>query len=72
MKFHLCKQTRLYDGEPYCGPTSDHKPMEFNTLQEARIAVIVLNNLNPTGWNIWDSETHKLVEGFDFHSGEEK
>lgn len=64
--YHLCKQTRFYDGEPYCGYSSDNIPCEFEKLDDAQEKVKELNISNPVGWNIWDSETGELVDGFDF------
>lgn len=71
--YHIFKQTRVYEGEPYCGYTSfNHESgkkekLEFADLEEAkRFIQEYLNIVNPVGWNIWDAETGKLVEGNDF------
>lgn len=64
--YHLCKQTRVYDGEAYCGPTSNGFPAEYITLEEARAARSDFIKRNPVGWNIYDSETGLLVDGVDF------
>lgn len=69
--YHLCKQTRAYDGTPYCGYSSNNIPCEFEKLEDAREKVKELNNFNPVGWNIWDSETGLLIEGFDFMAGDD-
>lgn len=63
--FHLCKQTRIYQGRPYCGYTSNNVPAEFKSLEVARKMQAMFNARNPVGWNIWDAETGKLVDGFD-------
>lgn len=60
--FHLCKATRLYDGRPYCGFTSQYKPAEFATLEEAKQALDIFQAFNPVGWSIWDADTGKIVE----------
>jgi hypothetical protein len=65
--YHLFKQTRIYEGRPYCGPTSDGSPAEWKTLAEAKTAQQMFNERNPVGWNIYDAETLKLVDGHDFH-----
>lgn len=63
MRYHLEKQTRLYTGKPYCGPTSRGIPAEFNTLEEAVEEADLYQVENPVGWNVWDSETDKCVHG---------
>lgn len=68
MKYHLCKATRIYGGEPYNGPSSNGMNAEAETLEEAKIMADKLNERNPVGWNIWDSETGKIVIGNDFFS----
>lgn len=68
MKYHVIKATRLYYGYPYAGPSSDNENAEASTIEEAREWVAKLQERNPVGWNIWDSETEELVEGYDFHS----
>lgn len=65
--YHLCKQTRIYDGYPYRGPTSDGMPAEYEKLEEAKNAQADFNERNPVGWNIYYSETGKLVDGVDCH-----
>ena len=64
--YHLFKQTRIYEGRPYCGSTSDGFPAEWNTLSEARAAQRMFNERNPVGWNIYDADTGELVDGYDF------
>lgn len=64
--FHLCKQTRIYTGEPYCGYSSKNIPQEFISLYEAKEAQKELQKINPVGWNIYNAETGELVEGIDF------
>lgn len=70
MRYHLCKQTRLYNGQPYCGPTSNGKPAESNSLDRAIRMAKKFNIENPVGWNVYDSVTGLLIDGFDFFSGE--
>ena len=62
MMYHLCKQSRFYHGEPYCGATSAFLPASFVTLDEARMAVKLFLKRNPVGWDIYDSTTRKRVE----------
>lgn len=64
--FHLSKRTRIYDGEPYCGYTSDGVPAEYHTIEEARTARDKFQEFNPVGWNIYDAKTRELVEGYDY------
>ncbi len=64
--FHLFKQTRVYDGYAYCGVTSYGKPAEYATLEKAQQAVKEFTERNPVGWNIYDADTGKLIEGFDY------
>ena len=64
MKYHLFKQSRLYLGKPYCGPSSDNVPQEFDTLEEAKRARERLSARNPVGWNIW--RAGHVVLGHDF------
>ena len=66
MKYHLCKSTRIYRGEPYCGYSSGDAPCESNSLDEALALQTDLQKTNPVGWNIWDSETQTLVVGVDY------
>lgn len=63
--YHIVKQTRVYDGDPYCGYSSDNIPMEFNTIEEAVIKAKELQLLNPVGWNVFDSSTRRCVYGKD-------
>jgi hypothetical protein len=65
--YHLYKQTRIYAGEPYSGPTSDEKPAEYKSLEEAIIAKKEFTERNPVGWNIYNGDTGELVIGFDYH-----
>ena len=72
--YHLCKQTRLYDGEPYSGPSSFNADSgvkeicEAPTMLEAKSLQEKLQSINPVGWNIWDSTTGKLMDGCDMFS----
>jgi len=64
--YHLCKQTRTYEGEPYCGPTSYNKPAEFKFLADAIAATKTFIIRNPVGWNVYNSVTKELSYGYDF------
>lgn len=63
MRYHLCKVTRVYDGEPYCGPTSKGQPAGSDSLEEAVQMAKFFDRVNPVGWNVWDSETGQVVHG---------
>lgn len=65
--YHLYKQTRIYAGHPYWGPTSNGIPAQYETLEEAKQAQAEFNERNPVGWNIYDEETGRLVDGVDMH-----
>ena len=67
--FHVFKQTRLYSGAPYQGPTSNGFPAEYKTLKEAKIAAENFQQRNPVGWNIFDSETGNLIDGVNMFEG---
>lgn len=64
--FHLFKQTRAYNGEPYCGPTSDYTPASYKTIEAAKIAKLLFQERNPVGWNIFNAETGEIVSGYDY------
>lgn len=66
--YHLFKQSREYTGIPYSGPNSRDQPAQYKTLKEAKKAQEHFNNINPVGWNIYNSETFELVDGVDYHS----
>ena len=70
MRYHLCKQTRGYNGQPYCGPTSNGILAGSDDLDEALKMAKKFNIENTVGWNVYDSITGLLVEGFDLFSGE--
>lgn len=59
--FHLFKQTRAYNGDPYWGPTSDYKLASYKTLEAAKIAKLLFQERSPVGWNIFNGETGELV-----------
>lgn len=61
MKYHLIKTSRLYFGLPYCGPSSDNLPAEADTIEEAIRLLNELNDRNPVGWVIINSETRKHI-----------
>jgi len=60
--YHLCKKSRVYNGVPYNGPTSNYKDASTPSLKEARIMARRFTVLNPVGWDIYDSKTNKIVE----------
>ena len=60
-KYHLIKSTRVYDGYPYCGISSNNIPAETDTYDDAvKLQKKLLDN-NPVGWYIIDSSTGKKV-----------
>ena len=61
-RYHIVKATRGYYGRPYCGYSSNYKPMEFDELREAKEAVERLNDFNPVGWDIYDTVKSTFVE----------
>jgi len=61
MKYHLFKQSRVYTGRAYSGPTSDNKPAEAETLAEAIVLQAKMTAANPVGWDIFLSETKEQV-----------
>lgn len=61
MAYHLFKQSRIYEGRPYCGPTSNNVPASFATFDGAFSAKRIFTEKNPVGWDIYDADTQKLV-----------
>lgn len=70
MSYHLFKQSRVYQGQPYCGPTSNNIPAKFETIEQAEQAQELFTKSNPVGWNIFEAETGKLINGHDFFEEE--
>jgi|688.fasta_scaffold1033207_2 hypothetical protein len=67
MCYHLCKQSRMYRGEGYDGPTrKSEEPIDIASLEEAKRLQLLYQKRNPVGWNIYDADTEKLVDGLDF------
>lgn len=68
-RFHIEKQIRIYNGNGYSGFTTKQlelpEPLEFDTLEECEAVLPKLQEFNPVGWNVWDSETGKCVVGED-------
>lgn len=68
-RYHLCKQTRVYEGEPYHGHTSESLglvgPAEFDNLEEAIFWSLKFQQYNPVGWNVFDSQTGQCLVGKD-------
>lgn len=69
-RYHLYKQTRIYEGQPYAGYSMEFvRPLRdeaaSDDLEEAKHMAEALEQVNPVGWNIWDSTTGKLVSGHD-------
>lgn len=62
MRYHIIKASRSYDGNPYCGPSSDNLPAEADTLAEAIEWVERLTKRNPAGWVIVEIETGRKLE----------
>jgi len=65
--YHICKQTRIYCGQPYCGSTSNGMPAQYKTLEVAKMAQAEFTERNPVGWNIYDKKTGKLVDGIEIY-----
>lgn len=65
--YHLYKQTRIYDGHPYWGPTNNKIPAQYETLKKAKQAQTEFNKHNPIDWNIYDEETGRLVNNINMH-----
>ena len=61
MKYHIIKASRIYGGKGYCGVSSNNIPLEFETLHEAKQAIIELLKVNSVGWMIYDSITFELI-----------
>lgn len=61
-KYHVIKQSRCYEGQGYCGHSSDDIPQEFDTLEEARESVSRLLKRNAVGWSIYDSYNADLIK----------
>ena len=57
MKYHVIKRSRKYSGKPYCGATSDNHPAEADIMADAFTMALHLNEKNPIGWDVYDSET---------------
>jgi hypothetical protein len=55
MPYHISKASRQYQGAPYCGPTSDHRPATFGSLEEAEVAHARFQAINPVGWAIHEA-----------------
>ena len=62
MKYHIIKESRVYNGKCYCGASSNNTPLEFETLIDAKQTIINLLKINPVGWVIYNSTTLKLIE----------
>jgi hypothetical protein len=59
--FHLFKQSRVYTGQCYCGPTNGFRRAEYKTLKLAKEQRDAFQQRNPVGWDIYDAKTKKLV-----------
>ena len=62
MRYHLCKKSRLYDGHPYIGPSSDNVRAETDSVEHAREWADNMTKFNPVGFDIYDSTTGEKVE----------
>ena len=51
--FHLFKASRVYEGRPYCGPTSNGKPAQYKTRLAAVRAANRFLKKNPVGWSVY-------------------
>ena len=61
MKYHLFKKSRVYTGRPYCGPTSNGKPAETDSLGEAIVMQAKMTRDNPVGWDVFVSKTKEKI-----------
>jgi len=62
MTYHIVKASRIYTGQPYCGPSSGNRPATAATLAEAARLVAELSQVNPVGWRIYDAATRQEVK----------
>ena len=51
--FHLFKASRVYEGRPYCGPTSNGKPAQYKTRLAAVRAANRFLKKNQVGWSVY-------------------
>ena len=58
--FHLCKQSRVYNGLPYCGPTSDGVPA--HTLFPYKTMAQACGNVNPCDGSIVSEDYDRAEE----------
>lgn len=61
MRYHLYKATRCYSGVPYQGASSDHKPAQAGTLEEALVMRDLMTVKNSVGWIIHDTVANQDV-----------
>lgn len=67
-KYHIFKQTKMYEGKPYYTDSFAPSPLEFNSIKLAIAVASYMRILNPSGWNIWDASTSRLIDGIDIFS----
>lgn len=60
-RYHIFKLSRIYEGRPYCGPTSDGVPAEYNSLTEAKCAADNFLIRNAVGWQVFDSKSGEML-----------
>ena len=61
--FHIQKESKLYVGIPYTGALSKGQRAEAETLQAAIDMAKQFEKINPSGWNVFDTETGECVYG---------
>ncbi len=61
MVYHLVKRSRVYEGLPYCGPSSNNLPAQADTLEAAQKMQAELTARNPVGWDIYVAEKPEKV-----------
>ena len=61
LKYHIIKLARIYEGRPYCGPTSGFVPAEYDSLPDAKFAADDFLTRNAVGWQVFDSETGEML-----------
>ena len=61
MRYHIYKASRVYEGRPYSGPTSDGQPAQADQLCEAVKMWSLMCAHNPVGWRIRDTQINQDV-----------
>ena len=57
MRYHVYKGSRVYEGRPYQGPSSNGERAEADSLEEVIVLVRRLMAANSgVGWNVRDTQ----------------